>query len=169
MCVFTAIALAGGAAGIGAGASLATTGLLAGTSLGSALMSDVGLLGSGFSAFSSMGEADSQAGVYEYQAATEATNQALREDDRLRAMRRNTSTQLAQFGALGVDPLSGSAPLAIAETAQNTSYDIFNDQFSSQAEINTLEASARNTRSAGTTKAAGTLIGGVMKSAERFA
>lgn len=169
MCAFTAVALAGGAAGIGTGATLTTTGLLAGSSLGAALMSDVGLITSGFSAMSSMGQSDNQASVYEYQAATEATNQALREDDRLRAMRRNTSTQLAQFGALGVDPLSGSAPLAIAETAQNTSYDIFNDQFSSQTEIETFNASARNTRSAGRSKATGTLIGGVMKSAERYA
>jgi hypothetical protein len=86
MCAFTAVALAGGAAGIGTGATLATTGLLAGSSLGAALMSDVGLITSGFSAMSSMGQSDNQASVYEYQAATEATNQALREDDRLRAI-----------------------------------------------------------------------------------
>jgi hypothetical protein len=37
MCAFTAVALAGGAAGIGTGATLTTTGLLAGSSLGAAL------------------------------------------------------------------------------------------------------------------------------------
>jgi len=169
MCVFTAIALAGGAAGFGAGATVATTGLLAGTTLGSAALSDAGLLFGGYSAYTSYQTSKQQANVYDYQADVNATNAALREDDQLRAMRRNTSTQIAQFGALGVDPLTGSAPLVVADTARNAYYDIFNDNFSSQTERNTLTASAANTRTSGKEKAVGTLIGATVKSAERYA
>ncbi len=168
MCVFTAVPLAGGAAGLGAGATVASTGLLAGTTLGSAALSDAGLLFSGYSAYSSYSQAQSQANVYDYQADVNATNAALREDDQLRAMQRNTSTQIAQFGALGVNPLTGSAPLAVAETAGNSYYDIFNDNFSSETERNALTASANNTRSSGTQKAAGTLLNATVGVAERY-
>ena len=168
MCVFTAVALAGGAAGIGAGATMASTGLLAGTSIASAAMSDAGLLFSGYSAYSMNSQAQAQADVYDYQADVNATNSALREDDQLRAMQRNTSTQIAQFGALGINPLTGSAPLAVAETASDAYYDIFNDNFSSQTERDALTASANNTRSSGQQKAVGTLLNASVGTAERY-
>jgi hypothetical protein len=168
MCAFTAVALAGGATGFGAGATLASTGLLAGTSLASAALSDAGLLMGGFSAYTSYQQGQAQADVYDYQADVNATNAALREDDQLRAMQRNTSTQIAQFGALGVNPLTGSAPLAVAETAGNAYYDIFNDQFSSATEREALGASARNTRSGATQKAVGTLLNTSIGVAERY-
>jgi len=127
-------------------------------------------IGSGiFSAYSTYQQSKAEAGVYDYQASVERTNQALREDDRLLAMRRNIGTQTAQFGALGVNPLSGSSPLATAETAANTARDIFNDRFTSTNEQNALSMSAANTRSAGKSEAIGTLIDTASSTAKRYA
>jgi hypothetical protein len=66
-------------------------------------------------------------------------------------------------------PLTGSAPLAVAETASDAYYDIFNDQFSSRTEREALGASARNTRTGATQKAVGTLLNTSVGVAERYA
>ena len=110
-----------------------------------------------------------QANMYRYQAAVEETNAALREDDRLKAMKRNISTQTAQFGALGTNPLTGSGPLTMAETARNSYYDIFNDNFSSEQERNALQASAANAQRSGNMAAAGTLLKTTASVADRYA
>jgi hypothetical protein len=122
-----------------------------------------------YSAYTTYQQSKAEAEVYDYQADVEKTNQALREDDRLLAMRRNIGTQTAQFGALGLNPLTGSSPLATAETAANTARDIFNDRFTSTAEQNALQMSASNTRAAGQTKAVGTLLNTAVSTVERYA
>lgn len=169
MCAFTALAVAGGAAGFGAGATAATTGLLAGSTLGSAVMSDVGLLGSGMSMFSSVQQGDAQADMFKYQAeVTEQQNQ-LAEQDRLRRMDALTSSQIAQFGAMGTEFAGGSALDAVSQTAYNTQLDIFNDNYSATTQAQASRASGRNARTAGRTQAASTLLDFGFKAGQLYA
>ena len=169
MCVFTAIAVAGGAAGFGAGATAATTGLLAGSTLGSAVMADVGLAGSGFSAFSSMQQGDAQADLYNYQAQVAQRQNELATADRNARADRLISTQTAQFGALGVELAGGSTIPAISRTAHDAQLDIFNNNFASQTNQSALRASGRNAQFSGRTQAASSLLDFGTKAAGIFA
>jgi len=141
-----------------AAATVATTGLMAGVGVGGAAMMDMGMLGSAFSAYSSIQQGNAQSDMFNYQAEVTQQQNDLATYDRLQKADRLMSSQTAQFGAMGTEFAGGSAQDVVARTASDAQFDIFNDTFTSTTNQGALRTSAKSARQTGRTNAAASLL-----------
>lgn len=147
---------------------MATTGILAGSTLGSAALGDLGLLSAGMSAYGSYQQGQAQSDMYKYQAGIAQQQNDLQNADVQRQAKRLASTQAAQYGAMGIDLSGGSAANAISQTAYDGALNIFDNNYNTNTRVASLNNNAATARSTGTTKAATTLLNFGYSAGQKF-
>ena len=136
------------AADIGAGFSAADAGTAA-AGAGASTAAGLGGYGSAIagtsallSASTSIAAGQYQKAAYQIQAQNAQSAEALREQSRQQSLTRALGSQMALYGAAGVDPNVGSPTSIYANTAGNTAAANFNDIFSTGAQVNAYKSNA---------------------------
>jgi len=105
-----------------------------------------------------MALANAQASLTEYEITNMEQAAALRQSERKKKMRRAIGTQLALYGASGVDPLQGTPVDVMGDTASEFAYEDYADAFETQGRIYSNMIKARNQRAYGKQQAFGSLL-----------
>lgn len=105
-----------------------------------------------------MALANSQASLTEYEVKNMEQAAMLRAADRKRKMRRAVGSQLAVYGAAGVDPLRGTPVDVMTDTAKTFASDQFADDFQTSGQAYAGLIRAQNQRAYGKQQAFGSLL-----------